>query len=73
MGCLGSEERIESYKNKYKSSDPFAPTVPYYFGTHYSSPGVVFNYMIRILPFTDCAKQLQGGKFDHADRMFFSI
>ena len=30
-------------------------------------------YLVRVEPFTTLAIQLQGGKFDHADRMFFDI
>ena len=77
IGSLGTTERLHLYQTKFSSPDPFiSPTTttpPYHFGTHYSSPGVLFNYLIRLLPFTNCAKQLQGGKFDHPDRMFFSI
>jgi hypothetical protein len=29
--------------------------------------------LIRILPYTDGAKELQSGKFDIADRLFFSL
>ncbi len=46
---------------------------PFFFGTHYSSPGVVFNYLIRVAPFTDYCKNLQGGKFDIPDRLFASL
>lgn len=30
-------------------------------------------YLLRVEPFTTLAIQLQGGKFDHADRMFFDL
>ena len=30
-------------------------------------------YLIRLEPFTTHALRLQGGKFDHADRLFHSI
>lgn len=73
MGGLGSPERIETLREKYNSEDPFNPVPKFYYGTHYSSPGVVFNYLIRLSPFTECCKQLQGGKFDLPDRMFFSM
>ena len=46
---------------------------PFHHGTHYSSPGFVINYLIRIEPFTYLHQQLQSGKFDHADRLFHSI
>lgn len=30
-------------------------------------------YLFRVEPFTTLSIQLQGGKFDHADRMFSDI
>ncbi|KAF8393927.1 hypothetical protein HHK36_020129 [Tetracentron sinense] len=33
----------------------------------------VFYYLVRVEPFTTLSIQLQGGKFDHADRMFSDI
>ena len=33
----------------------------------------VLYYLVRVEPFTTLAIQLQGGKFDHADRMFADI
>jgi hypothetical protein len=46
---------------------------PFHFGTHYSSAMIVASYMIRLPPFTDSYLLLQGGRFDHADRLFYSI
>ena len=73
MGALGSEERVKILLEKYHSHDPFNPHPPFFFGTHYSSPGVIFNYLIRLSPFTEYCKQLQGGKFDIPDRLFSSM
>ena len=33
----------------------------------------VLYYLSRVEPFTTLSIQLQGGKFDHADRMFSDI
>jgi hypothetical protein len=33
----------------------------------------VLYYLVRVEPFTTLSIQLQGGKFDHADRMFSDI
>jgi hypothetical protein len=33
----------------------------------------VLYYLVRVEPFTTLSIKLQGGKFDHADRMFFDI
>ncbi|KAK6920234.1 BEACH domain, partial [Dillenia turbinata] len=37
------------------------------------SAGAVLYYLIRMEPFTTLSIQLQGSKFDHADRMFSDI
>ncbi|GBG29688.1 GPI-anchored wall transfer protein 1 [Hondaea fermentalgiana] len=46
---------------------------PWHFGSHYSSRGSVLWYLLRLEPFTTLHIQLQGGRFDHADRQFDSI
>ena len=46
---------------------------PYQYGTHYSSPGVVFNFLVRLSPYTEAARTLQGGRFDLSDRLFSPI
>lgn len=33
----------------------------------------VFFYMVRIEPFSSLARELQGGNFDAADRLFSSV
>lgn len=35
--------------------------------------GQVLYYLMRVEPFTTLSIHLQGGKFDHADRMFSDI
>jgi hypothetical protein len=45
----------------------------FHYGTHYSSPGILYHFLIRLYPFTEGAILLQGGKFDFADRLFFSM
>lgn len=50
------------------------PEIPrFHYGSHYSSAGSVLFYLIRLPPFSQENKQLQGGSFDHADRLFNSI
>ncbi|ETE67334.1 Protein FAN [Ophiophagus hannah] len=41
------------------------------YGSHYSSPGYVLFYLVRVAP--EHMLCLQNGKFDHPDRMFNSI
>lgn len=59
-------------RSRYASfDDPETPK--FHYGTHYSSAAIVIFYLLRLEPFTSLGKQLQGGKFDHADRLFDSI
>ncbi|KAK7734740.1 Beige protein-like 1 [Cytospora paraplurivora] len=47
--------------------------IPFHYGTHYSSAMVVASYLIRLPPFVQSYILLQGGSFDHPDRLFHSI
>ncbi|KAJ3443161.1 beige/beach-related [Anaeramoeba flamelloides] len=53
--------------------NPDMGIIPFHYGSHYSNIGTVLYYLIRIEPFTTYAIELQGGKFDHSDRMFHSV
>jgi len=33
----------------------------------------VHSYLLRLEPFTSLHRTLQGGRFDHADRLFHSV
>ncbi|XP_021759768.1 BEACH domain-containing protein B-like isoform X1 [Chenopodium quinoa] len=71
VGAL-DPKRFEVFEDRYQNfSDPDIPS--FYYGSHYSSMGSVLYYLIRLEPFTALHRNLQGGKFDHADRLFQSI
>lgn len=71
VGALDSK-RFEVFEDRYRNfSDPDIPS--FYYGSHYSSMGIVLYYLLRLEPFTSLHRNLQGGKFDHADRLFQSI
>ncbi|GAM17220.1 hypothetical protein SAMD00019534_003950 [Acytostelium subglobosum LB1] len=71
VGAL-DPDRLKVFRERYDTFDD--PVIPkFYYGSHYSSAGIVLFYMIRMEPFTSHFLQLQGGRFDHADRMFDSI
>eukprot|EP01029_Cantina_marsupialis_P010680 TRINITY_DN24262_c0_g1_i1.p1 TRINITY_DN24262_c0_g1~~TRINITY_DN24262_c0_g1_i1.p1 ORF type:complete len:1021 (+),score=217.16 TRINITY_DN24262_c0_g1_i1:120-3182(+) len=48
-----------------------ADEVPFMYGTHYSCPTFVMFYLVRVAP--EYMLRLQSGRFDHPDRLFFSI
>ena len=74
MGCQ-SPSREQDFKERYKTfaemGDKDAP--PFHYGTHYSSAMIVTSWLIRMQPFVQSYLLMQGGAFDHPDRLFFSI
>ncbi len=45
----------------------------FHYGTHYSSPGIIYHFLVRLSPYTEGSVLLQSGKFDFADRLFCSF
>ncbi|ODV81035.1 beach-domain-containing protein [Suhomyces tanzawaensis NRRL Y-17324] len=67
--------RANQFKERFDAlaslNDHEAP--PFHYGTHYSSAMIVTSFLIRLRPFVQSYLLLQGGKFDHADRLFNSV
>ena len=71
MGAIGAERRA-AFEERYAMwEDDEVP--PFHYGTHFSSAGSVLHFLIRLEPFTSHFLKLQGGKFDHPDRLFLSL
>lgn len=77
IGAL-NEDRFEEFKKRYdsmvqqqKSSGAQHNDAPFMYGTHYSAPGYVLFYLLRVMP--EHMLCLQNGKFDVPDRLFFSM
>ncbi|RHZ31444.1 hypothetical protein DYB26_001542 [Aphanomyces astaci] len=71
MGALDAA-RLEFFKDRYAAFDD--PDIPkFMYGSHYSHVGAVLYYLVRLEPFTSLARRVQGGRFDHADRLFHSV
>lgn len=71
IGAL-NPERLKKFQERYSGFDD--PVIPkFHYGSHYSTAGTVLYYLVRVEPFTTLSIQLQGGKFDHADRMFYDV
>lgn len=66
VGAL-NQRRLQSFRERYEQM----PENKFLYGTHYSTPGFVLFYTIRVAP--QYALCLQNGKFDHADRLFTSV
>ncbi|KAI8085818.1 uncharacterized protein B0P05DRAFT_466121 [Gilbertella persicaria] len=73
MGAQTAERRKE-FSDRYRQwGETDDPTPAFHYGTHYSSAMIVCSFLIRLEPFTQHYLKLQGGTFDHADRLFDSI
>ncbi|OAL20637.1 Beige-like protein [Fonsecaea multimorphosa] len=74
MGCQ-TMEREREFRERYQTFAEMGDnnTPAFHYGTHYSSAMIVTSYLIRLQPFVKSYLLLQGGTFDHPDRMFFSI
>jgi WD40 repeat protein len=67
-------DREKDFNDRYHTWDGGDDRIPpFHYGTHYSSAMIVCSYLIRLEPFTQEYLKLQGGQFDHADRLFHSI
>ena len=71
IGAL-NPSRLEMLIERYNDLDGFGEE-RFLYGSHYSSPGVVLYFLIRQEPFTSMSVELQSGRFDVPDRLFFDI
>ncbi|KAM6429409.1 lipopolysaccharide-responsive and beige-like anchor protein isoform 2-T2 [Rhynochetos jubatus] len=71
IGAL-NPKRAAFFAERYESwEDDQVPK--FHYGTHYSTASFALTWLLRIEPFTTFFLNLQGGKFDHADRTFSSV
>jgi len=71
IGAL-NQSRREYFENRYEAWEH--DQIPaFHYGTHYSTGAFTLNYLIRTEPFTTLFLALQGGKFDHPNRLFSSV
>ena len=70
-----SEKRKISYLEMYDllKNESDETMKPYIYGSNYSNPMYICNYMMRLFPFTHISIELQGNKFDDANRLFLSV
>lgn len=68
MGAL-TPARRQAAETKYSNLVSVGEE-PFHYGTHFSSSMIVCHFMIRLAPFTNMFKTLQGGDWDLPDRLF---
>ena len=65
------QETRDALKFKYDSFED--EELKYHSGSHYSNPAFVCYYLVRVKPYSISASEIQGGRFDAPDRLFFNI
>ena len=79
MGMLALNEEGERRKELFVETfdvlknESDGSMKPYIYGSNYSNPMYVCNFMMRLFPFTHISIELQGNKFDDANRLFLSV
>jgi len=74
IGALNSSRRaalVERYDALAGEADAQLPA--FHHGSHYSTPGGVLHWLLRLQPFSQLHVALQGGRFDVGDRLFCSV
>ncbi|KAJ7201121.1 beach-domain-containing protein [Mycena pura] len=71
MGAL-TQTRREAAEMRYSNLESVGEN-PFHYGTHFSSSMIVCHFLIRMAPFTNMFKTLQGGDWDLPDRLFSDI
>lgn len=66
IGAL-DEMRLAALKQRYHEMPP----PRFFYGTHYSTPAYLINYLVRAAP--GAMLRLQNGRFDMPDRLFHSM
>ena len=72
VGALNSE-RLTQFVERYNGMEEDGEMPRFHYGSHYSSAAATLFWLLRLEPYTAYAIELQSGKFDHADRLFYSI
>ncbi|KAJ8072576.1 beige protein-like 1 [Marasmius tenuissimus] len=71
MGAL-TEARRDAAETRYSNLESVGEK-PFHYGTHFSSSMIVCHFLIRMAPFTNMFKTLQGGDWDLPDRLFIDV
>ncbi|KAF9267665.1 beach-domain-containing protein [Marasmius fiardii PR-910] len=71
MGAL-TEARRDAAEARYSNLQSVEEK-PFHYGTHFSSSMIVCHFLIRMAPFTNMFKTLQGGDWDLPDRLFVDV
>jgi hypothetical protein len=63
LAVLGSPKRLEHFNDRYETGNDFEED-RYFIGSHYSNPGIILQYLVRLPPFLDGLIKFQSDKLD---------
>jgi factor associated with neutral sphingomyelinase activation len=70
VGAL-NPDRLRNFQKRMNDMGRMSPELTFLYGTHYSTPGYVLYYLVRLFP--EYMLCLQNGRFDEPDRLFNSV
>ena len=75
MGALGSSDRQLQFQQKYKEHQDLyesglSDIQGHLYGQHYSCPGIVLFFLLKLEPYHKAHRLLQGNKYDLPERLF---
>ena len=65
--------QLSSMVRRYYMLEEGGEIPRFHYGSHYSNAGMVLLYLMRVEPFTTLHIDLQEGRFDQPDRLFFDL
>ena len=70
LAKLGTDKRLKEFMARYETLCNEDQAEKYFIGSHYSNPGIILMFLVRISPFLDGHIKFQSNKIDWADRIF---
>ena len=67
------KKRVELFLENFQTLLDDSDIKSFIFGSNYSNPIYVCNYLMRLFPFAHISIELQGNKFDDPNRLFLSV
>ena len=73
IGALGDDAKREKIRKHFEDCKGMCDRPPYHYSQLYSSAAVVCYYLVRLEPFAKPIIDLNKGRFDVPDRLFFDV
>lgn len=64
LAKLGTDKRLKEFMARYETLCNEDQAEKYFIGSHYSNPGIILMFLVRISPFLDGHIKFQSNKID---------